>query len=925
MKKRTLMLIFLILCVHPVFADNELDKTDGFAIKNISLAGAPLPQVLYILEELTGKSILRDSSLADVPIDLQIRKSVTKVEAIRAIESALAINHIAIVELGDGLLKAVSTKAAPAQSPQFIDYSLSDVPPSEKFCSKIFQLKYLPVGEFSKLITQLLNHDTTSAIVFEDANSILVTDSISNLQRIELILGKVDVPKHSVVESKIFRIKHGDAETISILLNKVINGQLAKNAKKIPELGFQEKFTPQSIDDVAAVPSFQFSRNITIECDVRSNSVVACGTPADIKHVESIIDQIDVLLDQVRIEVIVAQVTLGKNQATGLESFGLGYVNSDSEADDAPKMIYKKSDIHVKEAAGTSVGTLASIFSFGGNLKHFAMNTVFRKAREDSHIKILSSPTIVTTHNKEAIVKVVDSLPIIKSDISDTSPSGGGRTSMKSTIDYKDIGIELKVKPLIGANGIVQLEINQRVESKYKDVEINGNKMPATTKREAISFVSVRDGDAIVLAGLQEKSTSTNDGKIWILGDIPIIGKLLFSPKSRSEETKELVIFIKPTIVSNPCNEEAYAQDVIERSQLGDEIESFNKTGQFLPMANTSKITISDPVMVPEKKGKTVEKPRQRLRPQRPGAARKSERAAIQDSESGTTANSETGRTKKTEPWFDPESELSQDSDEDSEPIMAERVPNRNEKSHAAEEFTDPTQAAKLQEKVDSAAKQSVRTKPRQAVLWNPEPATAAGKGRSAPTEPAQRRAAISEQDRGVPTKPVQRVDQGRSAPTEPAQRRTAISGQDRGVPTKPVQRVEQGRGVPTESTQRRAAISGQDRGVPTKSAQRGEQGRSVPTKKAAIPGQNRYVPAKSAQRPVATEKRSRGILARLFQKITNRTKSKAPEKQKSVRSERFKPRQNEIPERKIIRGQNRSAADTGVPETTIGEFEDEL
>jgi type II secretory pathway component GspD/PulD (secretin) len=576
------------------FADSEFDGISGITVKNVSLVEAPLPQVLYVLEELTGKSILRDSSLPNVAIDLQIRKTITRAEAIRAIESALAINHIAIVELGDGLLKAVNAKSASAQSPQFVDDSLANTAPSEKFCSKIFQLKYLPVEEFSEMIKHLLSDDTTSAIVFEDANSVLITDSISNLQRIELILSKVDVPKHSVVESKIFRIKHGDAKNISDLLNNVINGQLAKNAKKgsgtLPGAGSRSVADGDAAD---AISSFQFSKNITIECDARSNSVVICGTKQDIQRVESIIDQIDVLLDQVRIEVIIAQVSLGKKQGTGLESFGIGYGIGDD-----PK------EIRITDATGTGFEGSNPIFTFSGNLKKFSMNTIFRKARENSNVRILSSPTIVTTHNKEALVKIADSIPIVKSDISDTTSS----TTMKSTVEYKDIGIELRVKPLIGINGIVQLEISQRVESKGQSVKLNGNELPSTVKREAVSFVSVRDGDAVVLAGLQEKTVTTNDGKIWLLGDIPVIGRLLFSPKSTVEETKELVIFIKPTIVSNPAEEEEYVKNLIGRSTVGNEIENYNENGKFLPLSKSRELTLADPLAGDAKITKSVKR-----------------------------------------------------------------------------------------------------------------------------------------------------------------------------------------------------------------------------------------------------------------------------------------------------------------------------
>jgi type II secretory pathway component GspD/PulD (secretin) len=569
-----------------MYAEEEEDAEEAFQtedaiVKSIALSDAPLSQVLYIIEELTGKAVLQDSKLGNVLINLQIRKEISKEEAIRAIESVLAINHIAIVELGDGLLKAVSMKSAPTQSPFFVDYSLLDVAPSEKICSKIFQLHHLSVDEFSKLITNLLNPEIASAIVFSDSNSMLITDSIANLQRMELILSRVDIPKHSVLDSKIFRIKHGDAKEIADLLNKVIKGQLNTRNK---ESGNTSNDSTEHLRTLENMSSFQFSKNLTIEHDTRSNAVITCGTSKDIELVESIINQIDVLLDQVRIEVVIAKVTLTKGQASGLESLGISnMVNAATNKHFNPTI-----DVDISK-----VGAMATPLSIDGTIKNFALNTIFNKARSDSHVKILSAPTIVTTHNRQALVKIVDSLPVVKSDISDSN--GAATTAIKSTIEYKDVGIELQVKPLIGINGVIQLEISQKIEDKKEDVEINHNKMPSMSKSEAVSFVSVYDGDTVILAGLQQKKNTKVSGKLWLLGDIPVIGNWLFAPKGVNEENTELIIFIKPTIISNPASEKAFAKRTLDGSELQPEIEHYDRTGKFLPAMQFPKGTLGDP------------------------------------------------------------------------------------------------------------------------------------------------------------------------------------------------------------------------------------------------------------------------------------------------------------------------------------------
>lgn len=582
MKKHVLVFVLLILCIRFAYAEEEAFQVENSIIKSIALSDAPLSQVLYIIEELTGKVVLQDNQLGNIPISLQIRKEISKEEAIRAIESVLAINHIAIVELGDGLLKAVSTKSAPTQSPFFIENSLLDVVPSEKICSKIFQLHYLSVDEFSKLITRLLNPGVASTIVFSDSNSMLITDSIANLQRVELILSRVDVPKHSVLNSKIFRIKHGDAKEIADLLNKVIKGQTnTRNKESDNTSGGSMEY--QNIFEDAS--SFQFSKNLTIEHDTRSNAVITCGTSKDIELVESIINQIDVLLDQVRIEVVIAKVTLTKGQASGLEVLGI----KNSQNGQTNNNFNPTIDVKIPKAGSMDQNP----FSIDGTIKNFALDVVFNRARSDSHVKILSAPTVVTTHNRQALVKIVDSYPIVKSDISDSN--GAATTAIKSTIEYKDVGIELQVKPLIGINGIIQLEISQKIEDKKTDIKINNNDMPMMSKSEAVSFVSVYDGDTVILAGLQQKKYTNNSGKLWLLGDIPVIGNWLFAPKGTVEETTELIIFIKPTIISNPAYEEVFARQMLDKSELQPEIEHYNKTGKFSPGVQFPQKTLENP------------------------------------------------------------------------------------------------------------------------------------------------------------------------------------------------------------------------------------------------------------------------------------------------------------------------------------------
>ena len=379
--------------------EEKSDTTENEIDNNILISHElTLQQILELIERLSGKPVIRDSKLGNITISLSARKGVSDHEMVRILESALSINNVALIELGDGLLKAVDAKSVSAQSPAFIERSLLNDVPSEKICAKMFQLEHIAAEDFSQLISKLLTPVSSSCIVFKDSNSLLITDSVSNLQRVELIIKKVDVPEHTKISSRIFRIKHGDAGKITSLLNNVISGQ--KEDKKDEAAMASKSSRTEGAEKTSGVDvsTFRFSKNITIEFDERSNSIVVCGTEKDIELAESIINKIDVLLDQVRIEVIVTEVALNKNQSTGLSAFNIGY----NEAGGENVSKSEKNDIAFK-TGGPGIALTVD------KLRHFNIGSVFSSAKGNSNIKILSAPTIVTTHNREATIQTADS------------------------------------------------------------------------------------------------------------------------------------------------------------------------------------------------------------------------------------------------------------------------------------------------------------------------------------------------------------------------------------------------------------------------------------------------------------------------------------------------------------------------------------
>jgi general secretion pathway protein D len=137
-----------------------------------------------------------------------------------------------------------------------------------------------------------------------------------------------------------------------------------------------------------------------------------------------------------------------------------------------------------------------------------------------------------------------------------------------STVSQRDIGIQLKVLPLIGKDGSVQMQVTQQVEDILGQVTLDGNLQPIIGRRSTDSFVSAKSGEIIVLGGLQ-RTQSLNDANR--LGPIPFLGDLLGS-STKSTTRTELVIFMRPYVLNNSAVDNINAINRINATPIGEEV-----------------------------------------------------------------------------------------------------------------------------------------------------------------------------------------------------------------------------------------------------------------------------------------------------------------------------------------------------------------
>jgi general secretion pathway protein D len=337
---------------------------------------------------------------------------------------------------------------------------------------------------------------------------------------------------------------------------------------------------------VAGAGSEEFSEHLTIVADERSNAIVIAGTPNDIKLIKSLVDRLDVLLAQVRIEVVIAEVTLSDDASSGISELGLDVQNNKLMGISGTaagmtlaggKGTSSTSTTSVTGSDGKSTTTTttnttpasdyATITQLGSGKFELSGIIKLTTTPRKTNSSILQTPSIVTTHNKEAEIFVGETRPVISGTTSGSSGAATGLTS-SSTVTQQEIGIRLRVLPLIGSSGDVQLEIEQEVEDVLGTVKIDNNDQPRIGRRTTTSYVSARNGDIIVLGGLQRASESRSTSR---LGPIPWIGDLL-GARSRSKGRTELIFFLRPTILTNTYLDNVEAMKRIDSTPQAKEV-----------------------------------------------------------------------------------------------------------------------------------------------------------------------------------------------------------------------------------------------------------------------------------------------------------------------------------------------------------------
>ena len=304
-----------------------------------------------------------------------------------------------------------------------------------------------------------------------------------------------------------------------------------------------------------------------IQADPATNALIITAPEPQYRQLRAVIDQLDSRRAQVYVESLIAEVNADKVAQFGIQwQDVLGNRGSRNIGVLGTNFSVGGSNILGVQQAISSGGTAGATPSAGVNLglvRHvngfFVLSALANFLETNADGNVLSTPTLLTLDNEEAKIVIGQNVPFVTGQFTNTNSGSNGAVNPFQTIERKDVGLTLRVRPQISENGTVKMQIFQEV-SDVQASSINSTTGLITNKRSIETSVLVDDGSIVVLGGLLQDTYSGNQQKVPGVGDIPILGNL-FKSENRERKKTNLMVFLRPIVVRDAARSDELSLD----------------------------------------------------------------------------------------------------------------------------------------------------------------------------------------------------------------------------------------------------------------------------------------------------------------------------------------------------------------------------
>lgn len=602
--------IQFIACLAMVFSGAALAVPDEKI--SLNFVNADIEEVVRAVSHITGKNFLMDPRVKGT-INIVSATPVPAALAYDILLSALRMQGFAAVESGG------VTKVMPEADAK-LHIAASNDPKSsgDKLVTRIYMLKHESAVQLVPILRPLIAPNNV-VVAYPNNNALVITDYASNLKRIEQIVNSIDQP--GVEGPVVISVKFGSALDLAATINRLMqdgsvvatgstdasqrftlvadsrsNALLLRTDSPARVLRVRDLVAKLDIagsspgnmhvvylKNAEAAKIAQTLRSVVsgdnsaatapgaaavgagmIQADAASNALIITAPDAIYNNLRAVVEMLDVRRAQVFVEALIAEVTADKVAEFGVQWQTLNGVN--------------KGGVNV--IGGTNFGATGNIVGAAGNIGTVGqglnigvvsgstnipglgdvlnLGALAKFLESDNNANILSTPNLLTLDNEEAKIIIGQNVPFITGSYAQT-----GATTTASpfqTIERKDVGLTLRIKPQISEGGTVKMQVYQEVSSVQNLTNTAG---VITNKRSLESSVLVDEGQIVVLGGLIQDSVTSSEDKVPLLGDIPWLGNL-FRHEVRHSSKTNLMIFIRPYVLRAAVTANGLTQDRYE-------------------------------------------------------------------------------------------------------------------------------------------------------------------------------------------------------------------------------------------------------------------------------------------------------------------------------------------------------------------------
>lgn len=409
--------------------------------------------------------------------------------------------------------------------------------------------------------TQQANSGSVQLLADTRLNAILLFGPENDKKDIRSLISQLDVsPPEASSKINVYYLEHTDATEMSKVLDGVIKGMTAAVAGQTAAAAAVAQASPFD------------SGKITITPDKATNSLVIMASPTDYANLLQVVKKLDRRSKQVFVQVLIAEISPEKSRALGVQAgaFAAGALGKYLQGGGIYDPFGTFGQILGTSTSSTNPLSTLIADKLENSTKPVTGVALLQALETDGVLNILSTPNILTTDNKEAEINVGENVPFKGSSTQSTF----GTTE---SVERKDIGINLKIKPQVSEGDYIRMDIYQEISAVKSD---KGQAVDlVTTKRSAKTSVVVKDKETIVIGGLIQDTEDNSVQKVPFLGDIPGLG-WLFKTTTKTRKKTNLMILLTPQVVKDTRD----IADITNR-QRG----KFNNTAQDLGPLNVQK------------------------------------------------------------------------------------------------------------------------------------------------------------------------------------------------------------------------------------------------------------------------------------------------------------------------------------------------